>query len=158
MNKLNALYTMTLVMLLINGFLIIKLFIHPGDKNTKPKPPHEILVERLDFSEAQKEALDTLYFSRVDSLKFLGNKLKVYKKSLFEYAKTGKYDEKFVHSTSEGIGITMKQIDVKVFELLRGIRQICDKNQKKKFDSLFKEIFDREGDKQHFFKQEVALK
>jgi periplasmic protein CpxP/Spy len=158
MNKLNTLYVLSITMLIINGFLIFKLFVNQNHLKPKMRPPHQILVERLEFSEFQKQALDTLYFSREDSLRHLSNKLRVYKNSLFEYAKTGNYNQRFVNQTSEGIGITMKQMDIKVFEMLRGIRQICDEKQKKKFDEIFKEIFHREGDKQHFFKQEVAVK
>jgi Spy/CpxP family protein refolding chaperone len=147
MNKLNATYSLLLLMLILNGLLLLKLF-KPSDKKVpKFKSPHEILVSRLNFTENQKRNLDTVYIKRVEKLKHLEMVLKKYKNELFECSKSTKYDSLKVKQLATNIGYNMKEMDVKVFELLRGIRQICDPKQKQKFDEIFKEVFHKEAKK-----------
>lgn len=147
MSKLNASYFLLLLMLFINVFLLTKLYNSPANGKSGFKPPHEILVSRLDFTPSQEKALQALYAVRVNQLKHLEDHLKQSKNELFEYSKSEKYDSLHVKKIAANIGNTMRDMDVKVFELLKGIRSICDTRQKNKFDLLFKEVFDNEAKK-----------
>lgn len=150
MNKKDILYNLLILLLCINGFLVFKLY---SFDNAKPKefrkPPHQILVDRLHFSKHQIKALDTLYSGRENELMEMGMYMSQQKNALFEYSKTEKYDTNKVKYFANEIGLTMSRMDVKVFELLRGIRLICDVKQKKEFDKIFKDVFHKEGKEQH---------
>lgn len=149
-NKKDILYSLLVLLFLLNGILVFKLFsFHAPDENRRPAPPYKILVDRLKFTKAQTEALDTIYLGREEELHDLAMHLRTQKNNLFEYSKTVNYDPDKVAYLTNDIGATMAKMDTKVFEILRGMRMICDEKQKIKFDALFKEIFHREGRKQH---------
>ncbi len=149
-NKKNILYGLLALMFLLNGFLVFQLYSFSAtNQSVRPAPPHQILVDRLDFTAAQRKALDTLYLGREYELHHLAMRLKSQKNTLFEYSKTVEYNPEKVTLLTNDIGITMSEMDRKVFEMLRGIRMICDDKQKIKYDRIFKEIFHKEGRKHH---------
>lgn len=154
-NKKDILYSLLILLFLLNGVLVYKLFsFHAPDQNSRPNPPYKILVDRLDFTRAQVKALDTLYFEKEEEIHELAMQLRMQKSNLFEYSKTVNYDPDEVAHLTHDIGTTMAKMDTKVFEILRGIRMICDDRQKIKYDKIFKEIFHKEGRKQHIEMQD----
>ncbi|WP_428223479.1 Spy/CpxP family protein refolding chaperone [Flavobacterium sp.] len=150
MNKRDNLYYVVLLMLVLNGFLVFKLFSMDCNKPMEMrKPPHQILVERLHFTPEQEMKLHEIYGSNEQELHVLERQMMQLKNELFNYSKSEAYSEARVGQLAIRIGDTMQAMDIKVFHLMHGIREICDAQQKKKFDAIFKDVFHIEGRKRH---------
>lgn len=155
MKKINSLYLIIFFLIAINiGTLILSGFKKNDRKNPKPIPPHEILIRQLNFTQEQENQLKNEILVDESELALLSNQLKFHKKKLFNYAKREISDNKLINQSTDSIAYYMKEIDKRVYKLLITTRKTCTTKQKKKFDKIFEEIFNKEGRKKHMFQQE----
>lgn len=122
------------LLVILNGVLISMLFLKPENSNGNPhKKP--FLSEELAFSKSQKSDFKIFDKLHKKNMKLLDVKIMNTKEKLFYSLKNGDYK---IDSLALIIGNLQEKKEIEVFNFFKKIRNLCDSNQKQKFDLIIK--------------------
>lgn len=149
-NKKNLLTIILVILIILNIGVLITIFV--WNKNSTKMPFHtemrhhkkiagEFLKEELGLSEAQDKEMDKLRVAHRDSLTFWVEKMREKRNFLtMEMMKTTP-DDSLLNATCDEIGdlyATIRKLNVQHY---RSMKNLCNDEQKKKLDTLYKGIF-----------------
>jgi periplasmic protein CpxP/Spy len=106
-------------------------------------PPNEVrgfLEQELNMNDNQKKELDKLkeeHHSRIISLQ---DTIKLIKDKMFDQLSLMNVDSSLVKQFASTIGEKQTAIELITFEHFRKVRNVCDDNQKQKFDKIMKDV------------------
>ena len=105
------------------------------------------LIRKLDFSEGQKDQFSALRKKHRSNTRGILKEIRTGKKAMFN--QMDKADSVEVQEIASGIGDAHARLEVATFHHFRAIREICDEQQKQKFDSLLVKIVSRDRSDGH---------
>ena len=144
-NKL--LYTLIVILVVLNlGTLSFMWYmkLNPPRPETMQAPPPisgaDFLNEELKFSKEQNEKIEKLreeHFQTVRKIKDEGRGLR---DLFFSNLSKPDIDSAKVYEIANAIAMSEKQVELATFYHMRKIREVCDTNQKKKFDEIIQDV------------------
>lgn len=148
MKKNTLLYILLIVLLLANGFFLVK---HFGDKSnhrdrgkTERRGPNNFIAKQLDFNESQIQQLKDLKLGHRESMMAYDNDIKVLKNKFFDNISKENVNKSEIDSLATLISEKEKLKDIELFNHFRDIREICNDNQKSRFESIIKKAVNRD--------------
>jgi len=109
------------------------------DGRMPPKSGKEFLEEELKFSKEQNEKLEKLKEEHSAKIRKIKDEQKDLKDLFFSNLSKPDIDSNKISEIASQIGMSQKQVELATFYHVRKIREICDENQKKKFDVIIQD-------------------
>ncbi|MEM7380118.1 MAG: Spy/CpxP family protein refolding chaperone [Bacteroidota bacterium] len=138
-----------LLLTLLLGFLIamnaVLLFLLFNKSDSKKGPPHEFVVQELNFSEEQTERYHLLESKFRQRMRPIHHRTRELKEALFNSVSDEDATEKTVDSLTTLIGNLEKARDTEVVNHFKAIYDLCDSNQKQQFQKLIGNAMHRPG-------------
>lgn len=140
--KKKILYTFLLVLVIINGVLLYLII----DKKMSggPSKGQTFLTEQLKFSEDQKDKFFLLDREHRTKMKQMDEELGKLRKLLFNSFDNQK---NFIDSITLRMGDVETDKQIELFSFFKDVREICTKDQVKKFDEIIQEVLRKRGPK-----------
>ncbi|NAS11661.1 Spy/CpxP family protein refolding chaperone [Poritiphilus flavus] len=141
--KKNLLLTVLLVFLIaMNAVLLFLLF---NKSDNKQGPPHEFVVRQLNFSDEQTEQYHLLEQRFRERMRPVHHRTRELKDALFNSVTDENTSQVIVDSLTTLIGNLEKARDTEVFNHFRAIYDLCDSEQKQRFQKLIGNVMQRRG-------------
>lgn len=149
MKKNTLLYLILIVLVVMNGFFIYTFLNKPNEAPARKKGnPTEFIAKELDFSKTQLDKLKTLDdLHRITMMKS-DNEIKELKDLLFGSLSDTVIKSFTIDSLTTLIGIREKEKDINVFNHLKSIQEICNDDQKQRFQKIIKDAMRPKGSPQ----------
>lgn len=125
------------ILILLNLVLATFLFLGSPNKGMQPSPK-EIIVEKLGFDEDQEEQYQKLIEEH--QLEMMGLHKEIKKNKTLLYKGIAEDNKTYNDSIISIIGNNFEKIEQVHYNHFKGIKNICNQDQKQKFDALTKEI------------------
>ena len=150
MKKNTLLYILLIVLLLANGFFIIKHFEDkPGHRGKTERGPNNFISRQLDFNESQIQQYKNLRLVHRESMKTYDDDIRVLKDEFFSNISDENVNKSEVDSIATLISEKEKQKEIEIFNHFREVRKICNDSQKERFSSIIKNAIHRRGSRRH---------
>ena len=144
MKKQLPLYILLAFLLIMNGFFLVTYFRDSKPPHHKgPEGPNTFLAKELNFEGEQLEQFKDLEHEHVRTMKAISEDIRDYKRALFDNITNNNANAELIDSISQAIGKLESQKDLEVYEHLRAIYAICDKDQQANFDEIVKKSLHR---------------
>lgn len=117
----------------------------PNDKRPQEGGPKDFLIRELNFNEKQKQDYQILIDEHKSDMKVLMDKIRTAKEKLWDNLSGTDTGSNSADSISSEIGNYQKEIELVTFRHFQKVRELCDDNQKKKFDEVIKEVINMMG-------------
>jgi len=145
-NKL--LYTLIVLLVVLNlgtlSFMWYTKFASPKpEMNQPPLPPKngaDYLSNELKFSKEQNEKIDKLREEHFQKVKKIKDEARDLRELFFTNLSKSDIDSNKVNEIGNNIAISEKQVELATFYHMRKIREVCDENQKKRFDEIIMDV------------------
>ncbi|MEJ6791799.1 MAG: hypothetical protein QNK89_03425 [Lacinutrix sp.] len=136
MKKNTVLYLILVVLIIMNGFFLLNYLGRPQHKG--PKESSDFIAKELQLNETQLEAFKNLERKHHDNMKSIGDDINVYKEVIFEKITTTELNQASIDSLM--LLISEKEIlkEKELFKRLRGVFDLCNKEQKQRFSAILK--------------------
>ncbi|WP_411031959.1 Spy/CpxP family protein refolding chaperone [Spongiimicrobium sp. 3-5] len=139
--KKNLLLTLLLVFLvLMNGVLLFLFFSKPPRRSG---PPHMFVVKELNFNTLQMEQYQVLDQKFEQGMRPLHHRRRQLKNEMFKMISEGNGSVKEIDSITDLIGDSEKERDLKVYYHFRAIYELCNPEQKKRFQRIVQDALQR---------------
>lgn len=139
------------ILILLNVVLIFVLIKKPYQKK-KNQPEKNFLIEKLQFSEKQKEAFYVLDDNHKQKMSALSHKIKIQKDILFNSFG----DENInIDSLIAITGNLEGKKELEIFNFFKSVRKICSTEQHEKFDEIIQKAI--RGPKQSLHRKSEHL-
>ena len=125
-------------------------------ENHDMPPPHEqmerfhsgppagdvkgFLINELKLNPKQQEEIEKLRVEHFNSVKQIKDDMRKNKDELYRLYSNSQMDTNRINQLAENISNEQKQIELNTFYHFRKVRDLCDDNQKKKFDEIIGEV------------------
>jgi periplasmic protein CpxP/Spy len=139
MEKTKLLSILAVGMLLTNVVLLVFMF-GKGQQQLPHKMPREIIIEELSFNETQILAYDELITIHRSKISNADMQLRKIKNDLYQLLNSNKAIEKERDSLIVAINDIQKEIEYIHFEHFKEIQNLCNDEQKIKFEALSKNL------------------
>ncbi|APX99805.1 hypothetical protein [Lacinutrix venerupis] len=136
MKKNTVLYVLLIVLIIMNGFFLFNYLGRPQHKGVKESSA--FIVKELNFDASQLEKFKQLEENHHFTMQKIGDGIKVNKDKLFTKITAPTIDRNKVDSLIIEISKADLLKEKELFNKLRGIYEICDENQKKRFSDILK--------------------
>jgi protein CpxP len=117
----------------------------PFDRKQSEGGPRDFLIRELGFTEKQKQDYQLLIDEHKSDMKKLMDKIRTAKEKLWDNLSETDTASISTESTSAEIGNDQKEIELVTFRHFQKVKELCDENQKKKFDEVIKEVINMMG-------------
>lgn len=117
----------------------------PHDRKPPNDGPRDFLIKELNFNEKQKQDYQILIEEHRSDKKILSNKIRIAKEKLWDNLSGKNPGTNSIDSISIEIGNYHKELELSTYRHFQKVRELCDENQKKKFDELIKDILSMMG-------------
>lgn len=143
-NKL--LYTLIILLVVLNlgtlSFMWYTKLSPPKPDFIPPQPRSgaDFLNEELKFTKEQNEKIEKLreeHFQKIKTIKDEGRGLR---DLFFSNLSKAEVDSAKINEIANAISMSEKKIELTTFYHMRKIREVCDENQKKKFDEIIQDV------------------
>jgi len=136
---------MVAILAILNILLIITIWRKPmnGPQHRGPGGdggPAKMIIEELKLSQAQIQQFEKLKEEHHSSVVQLRDKGRLFRDNLFELLRQDKPDENLAAQLADSISLNQKQIEMVTFTHFKEVRQLCDEDQKKRFDNIIGEV------------------
>ena len=161
MKKVNILTISVVALFIINVLMLFMMwnkhphdtderFDHPpfGDGGPPPergphhRGPGEFIQRELNFNETQQQQFKLLREAHHDSVKMLREQMKELKSQLFVFDEKSKNENSALKVATE-IGGLQQKIELITYKHFAEVRALCNEEQKKKFDTIIKDVMRR---------------
>lgn len=144
MKKNTLLYILLIVLVVMNGFFMFKIF---GDKHPPDPNPGMFIAKELHFDEKQMNDFSKLNDVHHDAMRKTSRELKELKEALFNQLEAAEVNTAEVNDLTRRIGEKERQKDLKTFYHLKEVQKICTDEQRLRFNSIIQEALHRRGKK-----------
>jgi len=100
----------------------------------------EFLEEELKFSKDQREKLEQLREEHSQKIRGIKEQERKLKDSFFSNLADANLDSNKVRDNANQIGLFQKEIELATFYHVRKMRELCNDEQKKKFDEVIQDV------------------
>lgn len=111
----------------------------PEDRLPPERGPKEFLIRELGFNENQKNEYVKLVEEHQKEMRRLSDKIKREKDKLWNILSGPLTDTSSAGTTASEIGSDQKEIEMVTFRHFQKVKELCNEDQKKKFDEVIKE-------------------
>lgn len=111
----------------------------PQDRMLSEGGPKEFLIRELKLDEKQKEDFGKLVDEHRTEMKRIREKIRKEKDDLWKEITKPKSENSSVERSAAEIGEDQKQIELITFAHFQNVRELCNDDQKKKFDEVIQE-------------------
>lgn len=149
MKKNLLLYILLIFLIVVNGFFLYN-YLGNGSSE-KPKGPPGVgsfIVKELGFNDTQLEAFKTLSQRHHHRMRNLSDDVKVLKDAMFNGLFEVTENKPVIDSITLLIGDKEKEKEREVFHHFKKVQQLCDENQKVKFQKIIKDALRKGGREQ----------
>lgn len=136
MKKNSVLYILLIVLIIMNGFFLYNYLGRPEHKG--PKENGEFIVKALGLNETQLKQFRSVEKSHHNSMKNIGDNVKVYKDELFQKISASEVNQDEIDSLIRLISEKEILKEKAIFNRLRGIYNLCNAEQKQRFSNIIK--------------------
>ncbi|HYV91768.1 MAG TPA: periplasmic heavy metal sensor [Chitinophagales bacterium] len=155
MNKTQSrlLIVALVVMVLLNIGTLATLWMHhpehggfsPHDHNMHhgphgPPDPGDFIADKLHFNEQQQQQFEKLRDAHADSVHKFENENRELRKKFFDLLKSDYVNPAEADSLATAIGNHQKEIEMATFQHFNSLKNICNADQKKKFDDFLDDL------------------
>lgn len=151
MKKNLILYVLLGFLIIVNGFFIFNFM---GEKEkSSPRGPRrniEFIAKQLDFNEAQLKQLRQKSKQHHQRMFQISEEVRNLKDELFDKVSDESVSMATIDSITSLIGEKEKQKDMQTFRYFKTIRELCDDQQKEKFQSILKDAMHKRGMQRRF--------
>lgn len=136
MKKNSVLYILLVVLIIMNGFFLYNYLGRPEHKG--PKENDEFIVKALGLNGTQLKQFKSVEKNHHDSMKNIGDNVKVYKDELFRKILASEVNQGEIDSLIRLISEKEILKEKAIFNRLRGIYNLCNAEQKQRFSNIIK--------------------
>ena len=139
--KITRALILLLVVMNIGSLTMVWMSYGTSDDHPPTKPPvsTDFLKAELGWNEAQLAEFEQLRSTHHDKARVINEELRGLKQSMFEKVVNDTPDEQIDEITTQ-IGTKQAELDRLTYLHFRDVRDICEGDQKAKFDQLWQEI------------------
>ncbi|WP_397363157.1 Spy/CpxP family protein refolding chaperone [Olleya sp. R77988] len=147
MKKNTILYVLLFVLIIINGFFLFNYLGRPNHKG--PKESGDFIVKELNFNDEQLKQFNDLEEAHHKKMEAIGDGVKNIKDELSNKITASMINNTEIDSLITLIANKEILIEKEMFLKLRSIYEICNDQQKKRFDDIIKKArrFNDKGQK-----------
>jgi len=144
MKKNRVLYILLIFLVVVNAFFLFNYIGKPlGQDNMERKDPMSFIVDELNFSESQLEAVKALNKKHHQSMLRNNAGVRKLKDDLFDRLSDDALDSKVVDSLARLIALKEMEFDKMAFYHFRAIQELCNADQKAKFKSIMEDALQK---------------
>lgn len=145
MKKNLLLYILLAFLVLMNGFFLFKHF-NTADKNGPRGPrPSNFIAKQLEFDTTQLQKFEKLESAHREDIKAILYNLRELKDSLFDRLSDETVNTLEIDSIAALIANTEKTKELETFRFFKAVGELCNENQKVRFNSIVKDALRRQG-------------
>ena len=147
MKKNRFLYLLLIFLVIANGYLLYNQFNGKGKRGHREsrKDPVEFISKKLEFNDQQVAQLKEISVKHREKVQEIYKETKLLKSNLFNAISNTSVNQNEIDSIINLIGEKTKYKETEMFFHLRGISDICNDDQKEKFENMLKHILDKRG-------------
>ncbi|WP_117881308.1 hypothetical protein [Aureibaculum luteum] len=136
MKKNLLLYILLAFLIVVNGFFLFNYLGRPGAKG--PKGPDDFIVKQLKFDQSQMDQFKTISNAHRKKMNTISDDIKKQKDVLFSKISKDSLNKQEIDSVTTIIGMKQYLLETEVFYNLRAIHELCNDEQKKRFNDIIK--------------------
>ena len=141
MKKNIILYVLIVFLVIANIFFLVNHLGH--SKGKKGGSPGDFVATELKFDAIQMEKFNVINDRHEVEIKAIANDIKKLKGSLFAKISEENTSKETIDSITGLIGKYVKERDTKTYYHFREIQEICNKEQKERFNTIVKQALHR---------------
>ncbi len=105
--------------------------------------PGEFMQGRLQFNEAQRKQFEVLRSAYQHESEGFASRLKAARLSLYDEIRSGRSSEDVLARLTGEVGALQSQLELLTMRHFRSVRELCDEQQRTRFDELMRDVFER---------------
>jgi protein CpxP len=144
MKKNILLYILLIVLVVMNGFFMFKIF---GDSHPPGHNPGIFIAKQLNFDETQMQDFTKLNDTHHDAMRGISREVKELKDQLFNELSEVEVNKSKINDLTRRIGENERQKDLKTFYHFKEVQKICTDEQRSRFNSIIQDALHRRGKK-----------
>lgn len=144
MKKNRLLYILLIVLVVMNGFFMVKIF---GDKHPPDRNPGKFIAKELHFDETQMQEFEKINNVHHDAMREVSREIKELKDALFNELSGTEVNEVKINDITRRIGEKERQKGLETFYHFKAVQKICTEEQRSRFNSIIQDALHRHGKK-----------
>lgn len=140
MKKNILLYILLIVLVVMNGFFMVKIF---GDKHPPDRNPGLFIAKELNFDTAQMQEFEKINNVHHEAMREISRDIKKLKDQLFNQLSETEVNETKINDITSRIGEKERQKDLKTFYHFKAVQKICVDEQRPRFNSIIQDALHR---------------
>lgn len=139
--KNRLLIWLVVLLMIANAGTIAMFWIEKSTQPMQPKgTPKDFLINELRLDSKQQEQLDILVKEHQLATKEFRQKTRTAKESFFGLLKQANVSDSVKQATAKKISVQTEALDIITLNHFQKIRDLCNREQQKKFDEILQEI------------------
>ena len=147
----NKILLITVVVLLLTNIAMLFLFLNKGPEKRDPRGGREAMMteflkNEIGFSPQQLQQYDTLSKQHREKAKASFDEMRNSKSALLKDLGSNAFSDSAIIIAAGKSSDMQKQMEIKMLQHFKEIRNLCTPEQQPKFDSLFYKVWNRKRD------------
>ncbi|WP_430466398.1 hypothetical protein [Winogradskyella ouciana] len=143
MKKNTILYLLIIILIIANGFFLYNYLGHDDKKRDRQKDRTSFIIKKLGFEGEQIDSFKNFKDLHRERMRLISDDIKVLKDSLFDKLPEDEVSEYYIDSITSLIAEKEKAKDKEVFAYFKRVRDLCQGDQKEKFDKILKDALNK---------------
>lgn len=147
----NKILVGAVIILLLTNIAMLYFFLN---KQPAKKPPRsgreaqmvDFLTKEIGFTTQQLQQYDSLSKQHKEKVKTSFDELRANKEQLYKQLGTQAFGDSSIEEVAVKSAAMQKEMELRMLQHFKAIRQLCTPEQQPKFDSLFYEVWSRKPD------------